>query len=87
MNKPYETHACIICGCTEFIDYSQRVAHNGITYDGKPTVIIETRRNNNPHLEACTLCGTVRDMNIVNERYKEKRHEEEETPHESTDKR
>lgn len=62
MSEPYETHACIICGCTKFVKSID--THLGV--NGR---VVSTR------LEACTLCGTVRDINIVAERFKEKHHE------------
>ena len=67
MNAPYETHACVICGCTKFVSGADNV-YRTVEYEGG-----HTREYNN--LEACTLCGTVRDKNIVNKRYKEKHHE------------
>lgn len=63
MKEPYETHACIICGCTKFVKSID--THRGVNGRG-----VSTR------LEACTLCGTVRDKEIVANRYKEQHHDQ-----------
>lgn len=60
----YETHACVICGCTTFISCHETVFCSDGGLGDACT-----------YLEACNLCGTVRDKNIVNKRYKEKHHE------------
>lgn len=76
MNGPYETHACIICGCTRFVDYRQDTTRRERSYDGSWATLITGWKNDNPCLEACTLCGTVRDKNIAAERFKEKHHDQ-----------
>lgn len=71
MYKPsYKTHACVICGCEIFTECECK-------YTALPHAlgVVEHCHVLPTRLEACTLCGTVRDKNIVNKRYKEKHHE------------
>ena len=66
MYGSYKTHACIICGCTEFIDYTVKRLMKGITFDGKDAYISDIVKDDNPNLEACTGCGIVRDKRYSN---------------------
>lgn len=69
MRKTYQARACIICGCTQFAECECKYTEIPHALGVVEPPVLPTR------LEACTLCGTVRDKEIVAKRYKEKHHE------------